>query len=215
MNSQDGDGEGVFGQQFASNGAAIGSEFMVNTVTLGTEYRSDVAVRANGDFLVVWTQPGAGVDVFGRVYSSSGVPSPPFQINTYMLNDQVVPKAAAYDSGFIVTWSDLGDHDGESGGTFAQRLDNAGTLVGTEFQVNAYTKYSQGDPAVAASPEGNFVIVWTDMGLEGMAEGRDGSDFGVFGQRFVGTCGNGVLDPGEQCDAAIMAPPCSSQCLLL
>jgi hypothetical protein len=53
------------------------------------------------------------------------------------------------------------------------------------------------------------VIVWSDY------DGRDGSGYGVFGQRFLKTCGNGVVDPGEQCDAAIMAPPCSSQCLLL
>jgi len=215
MNAQDGDFEGVFGQRFASNGAAIGSEFMVNTFTIGSEYRSDVAAQSNGDFLIVWVQPGADRDVFGRVYSSSGVPQSPFLISTYTLNDQTLPMAAAYDSGFVVTWFDLTGHDGEDGGIFAQRLDNAGGLLGTEFMVNAYTSGAQGDPAVAASPEGNFVIVWGDSGVEGMTEGRDGSDSSVFGHGFLKTCGNGVVDPGEQCDPAIMAPPCSTECLLL
>ncbi len=49
--------------------------------------------------------------------------------------------------------------------------------LGSEFQINTYTSASESGPAVACNPDGTFVVAWTDN-LE------DGSDFGVFGQRF-------------------------------
>jgi hypothetical protein len=54
--------------------------------------------------------------------------------------------------------------------------------MGTEFPVNAFTTGRQEHPALAAFPDGGFVVVWG-------SEGQDGDSFGVFGQRFnsVGT----------------------------
>jgi hypothetical protein len=49
--------------------------------------------------------------------------------------------------------------------------------LGSEFQVNTYTSASETGPAVACNPDGSFVVTWTD-------NQEDGSDFGVFGQRF-------------------------------
>src|SRR6185295_17421148 len=51
------------------------------------------------------------------------------------------------------------------------------TPVGNEFQVNAHTYAFQGLMSAAADPTGDFVIVW-------LSNGQDGSDSGVFGQRF-------------------------------
>jgi hypothetical protein len=53
--------------------------------------------------------------------------------------------------------------------------------VGSEFQVNTYTTASQEvslGRAVAADPNGNFVVVWHSR------SGQDGSGAGVFGQRY-------------------------------
>lgn len=50
-------------------------------------------------------------------------------------------------------------------------------LLGPEFQVNSFTTYYQGGSAVAADGSGNFVVVW-------MSVSQDGSEDGVFGQRF-------------------------------
>ncbi len=52
--------------------------------------------------------------------------------------------------------------------------------VGTEFQVNTYTTDSQDRPAVAADPDGNFVVVWIGEG----SNGSDSSYSSVQGQRF-------------------------------
>jgi hypothetical protein len=49
--------------------------------------------------------------------------------------------------------------------------------VGPEFQVNTYTTSSQESPRVVRGSSGEFVVVWQSFG-------PDGSDFGIFGQRF-------------------------------
>lgn len=49
--------------------------------------------------------------------------------------------------------------------------------VGGEFQLNSYTTNNQRYAAVAENAAGNFVVVWQSVG-------PDGSNEGVFGQRF-------------------------------
>ncbi len=52
--------------------------------------------------------------------------------------------------------------------------------VGSEFQVNTYTTSDQFYPAVAMSPTGEFVVVWSSIS-------QDGDSYGNFGQRFEST----------------------------
>jgi hypothetical protein len=49
--------------------------------------------------------------------------------------------------------------------------------MGPEFLVNAYTTSGQFTPTVGSAGDGSFVIAWT-------SNGQDGSDLGVFAQRF-------------------------------
>lgn len=50
--------------------------------------------------------------------------------------------------------------------------------AGPEFQVNTYTTGPQGFPEIAVSATGDFVVAWESAP-------QDGSDFGVFAQRFA------------------------------
>jgi len=59
----------------------------------------------------------------------------------------------------------------------AARLPAQTMNIGPEFVVNTYTTSSQIYPAVAAAPDGSFVVVWSSAQTED-------SSFGVFGQRF-------------------------------
>jgi hypothetical protein len=54
----------------------------------------------------------------------------------------------------------------------------AQTRAGGEFAVVTYTTNAQGFPSVAMLRDGGFVVVW-------QSPGQDGSDDGVFGQRFA------------------------------
>jgi hypothetical protein len=52
--------------------------------------------------------------------------------------------------------------------------------LGAEVQVNSYTTADQNFPVVDYDSAGNFVVVWHSYG-------QDGSDRGIFGQRFAST----------------------------
>jgi hypothetical protein len=57
-----------------------------------------------------------------------------------------------------------------------------GNPLGPQFRVNTYTPQSQNYPSVAVDSTGNFVVVWESYY-------QDGSDFGVFGQRYASSGG--------------------------
>jgi hypothetical protein len=68
---QDGSGNGIFGQRYASGGAPLGTEFRVNTYTTSNQDLPDVATDPLGNFVVVWEsegQDGSGNGVFGQRY---------------------------------------------------------------------------------------------------------------------------------------------------
>jgi hypothetical protein len=194
---QDGYGLGIFGRQFSSLGLPVGTEFQINSYTLGDQGQFGgrngvtVARAAAGNFVVAWSsgnssysQDGDGFGVFAQRFSTSGAPvGTEFQVNAHTLGDQSgyggVDAAAGGSGNFVVAW-DSYYQDGEEYGVFAGRI-NAGGLVGAEFQVNTYTKSSQGygSPAVAADAAGNFTIVWASVRQDG------GVGSGVFGQRFL------------------------------
>jgi hypothetical protein len=70
--SLDGSGYGVFAQRFASTGAPLGGEFLVNTHTTQDQRHPSVAVDPGGRFVVVWDsnyQDGDATGVFGQRYS--------------------------------------------------------------------------------------------------------------------------------------------------
>ena len=181
---QDGSGDGVFAQRFASSGAPVGPEFQVNTFTTGTQYQPAVAADLSGDFVVVWSslgQEGAGAEVFGQRFSSSGVRlGSEFRVNTFTTGDQHRPDIGSDSAGnFLVVWQDgAAPGGGPAGrGVFGRSYDSTGAPVGPEFQVNTHTTGFHGAPAVAVNPAGGAVAVWH-------SDGQDGSDLGIFGQRY-------------------------------
>jgi hypothetical protein len=100
-----------------------------------------------------------------------------FQVNSYTTNGQRKSAVASDVNGnFVVVWQSL-YQDGSTYSVFGQRFNAAGLPQGSEFQVNSYTTGSQTYPAVASAANGNFVVVWN-------SSDQDGSDRGVFGQRF-------------------------------
>jgi hypothetical protein len=101
-----------------------------------------------------------------------------FQVNSYTTGSQTYPSVATDAEGnFVVAWASL-DQDGDGHGVYAQRYDAAGTPQGAEFRVNTTTAGAQWLPKVAMDADGDFVVVWEDR------SGNDGSDFGLFAQRF-------------------------------
>jgi hypothetical protein len=181
---QDGSGIGVFAQRFASSGAPAGPEFQVNTFTTGTQYQPAVAMDSAGNFVVVWAslgQEGTGAEVYGQRFSAAGAPlGSEFRVNTFTTGDQHRPDIGSDSAGnVLVVWQDGADPgSGPAGrGVFGRSYDSTGAPVGPEFQVNTHTTGFKGAPAVAVNPYGGSAVVWH-------SDGQDGSDLGVFGQRY-------------------------------
>jgi hypothetical protein len=171
---QDGDGFGVFAQRYSSSGTPLGSEFRVNTATASHQGLSSVATDAAGNFVVVW-MTSFPENVWGQRFASSGIPlGAEFKVNTSGLGafGPVVASDAAGD--FVVLWQR--NDDTMSLGIFGRRFDASGSPLTGEFRVNTALAGNQYYPGVASDAAGNFVVIWGSA---------DGSDTGVFAQRFA------------------------------
>ena len=180
---QDGNHYGIYAQRYDSDGIPQGSEFQVNTYTTGSQFDHSVAMDVNGNFIIAWQsagQDGSGYGVYAQRYSDLGVPQgTEFQVNTYTTSTQGRPEAAFDTNGnFVIAWhSNNRTVPPADYGIYAQRYNNAGSPLGSEFQVNTYTTYSQIDPDVAMDDDGDFIVTW-------MSYNQDGDYYGVYAQRY-------------------------------
>lgn len=123
-----------------------GGEFQVNIVTTAAQARPSIAVRPNGDFVVVFEGDGADGSyqgIVGRRFDATGAAlGGEFQVNTSTTDNQYSPSVAADTKGnFVVVWT---GPDQSANGVFGQRFDAGGVRRGNEFQVNTYTTGTQG-----------------------------------------------------------------------
>jgi hypothetical protein len=195
--SQDGEGYGIFGRRFASDGTALAAEFQVNSYT--SSYQSDpsLAAGADGSFVVAWrsyTQDGSADGVFAQRFGSSGAPAGgEFQVNAYTAGYQRAPSLAIDPSGeLVIVWHSESAHDGSGHGAFGRRVSSLGVPLAVEFQINSYTTGNQYEVVAAADTDGDFVVSWT-------SQTQDGAEVGIFAQRFtegiaLDVDGNGSTD---------------------
>jgi hypothetical protein len=177
---QDGDGPGIFARTIVNNSPVQLQDFQVNTYTTGGQYSPAVAVGDSG-FVIVWsTFSPDKKGIFAQRFTPGGAPvGTEFQVNSGT-SGAYAPSIAMDGSGnFVVVWDDY--RDGSGRGIFGQAFDSSGAKFGPVFPVNTFTTGDQSVPRVAMGKHGDFVAVWTDY------SGRDGDQFGVFGQRFKGS----------------------------
>lgn len=173
---QDGNGYAVMARRYSSTGAAS-SEFQVNEMTGGFQFRPWVEASASGAFVVTWQgHDGASNGIFARRFSSTGAAiGGEFQVNTYSLYQQTRPALAADPAGnFVVVWQQE-DLDGGDDDVFGRRFSNNGVAVASEFRVNTFTTGVQSNPVIAVEDDGDFVVVWQRL---------DPAYHDVFAQRF-------------------------------
>lgn len=169
---------------------STGEEFQVNTFTDLHQGRPAVAVFPDGKFVIVWQSDGSnGSDQFassiqGQMYNANGTRSgSEFQVNTFVLGDQMSPAVAAGSSGFVVAWtSSQSDGDGSKQSIRARRFDVAGQPLGDDFQVNNLTTGSQFSVDLVVGSKNDFFAVWTSG--EFFLSGPDGSHSSIQGRRY-------------------------------
>ncbi|MBX7106178.1 MAG: hypothetical protein K1X57_19010, partial [Gemmataceae bacterium] len=89
------------------------------------------------------------------------------------------PRVASDTAGnFVVSWTQDILGVATSGDVYAQRFLAGGAPFGGEFRVNTYTTNSQKNSSTAMDEDGDFVVVWESTG-------QDGSNEGIYGQRYT------------------------------
>jgi hypothetical protein len=146
-------------------------------------------VEDDGDLVVVWTASGRddprtiyGAGVFAQRLSETGARvGTEFQVNQFTTGYQQSADVAMQPSGgFVVAWSDAEQE--ENAGIFARRYDADGDPAGDEIAAHSYATADKFVPRVAASGDGTFLVVWS-------SPDQDGSDDGVYAQRFDANSG--------------------------
>ncbi len=189
--SDDADGSPVQLTLTATNGTLtlspqIDSETLVNTNTVDDQLNSQVAVAADGSYIVVWeskNQDGGGLGIFAQRYNPLGeAEGPAFQVNTFTAGDQKEAAVTMNANGaFVVVWQSA-NQDGAGTGVFGQLFDTGGTRIGGEFEINTEIANDQSTPVVAMDDAGNFVVSWASKAQDHL----DGK-FGIYAQRYDAT----------------------------
>jgi hypothetical protein len=178
---QDGDYYGIYAQRYDNTGATVGNEFRVNTTTTGYQSTPAVAMDADGDFVISWNsdQEVALYGIYAQRYDNTGAAvGSEFHVNTEASNNQYSPSVAMdADGDFVIAWESLGQ-DNAGWGIYAQRYDNTGAAVGTEFRVNTSTGGDQLYASAEMDTDGNFVIVW---------QSNSAYNTDVYAQRYTNT----------------------------
>ncbi len=163
--------------------AASPSDQKINTSTPLNQTLPSVAMDANGDFVVAWsnqTQPGPNYlyDVDARVYNAAGQ-AQTGEIVVAQTTGGTNPSVAMDANGdFVVSWQVLNASTGlYLYGISAQRYNLAGAPQGGTIVLNSgATNATAGEaPKVAMDTAGDFAITY---------QGYDANSHGIFAERF-------------------------------
>jgi len=169
------DSEGDFEIYFRSyddNGSA-GSLVRANRLTGGNQIYPDVAICADGRFLIVWKSTSARTErnggIYGQWFDSAGhAVGEQVHVNTYARNEQSYPAVAVTpDCQAVVLWQSYGQ-DGDQEGIYGRILDPNGVDASDEFRVNGTTIGAQSSSvhrefAFAVDANGSFFAAWTNI----------------------------------------------------
>jgi hypothetical protein len=178
----------VLARRFGANGHPLALEW---TAIGGDQYQLAPAVSMNaaGAFAIAAEEDIPGkTSVYAAMYAPDGAIQHFTNIPFYWssISDQKTPAVAMEpDGGFALVWADsrgdraAGVPDPDKPGVAALQIDDGGEWTSLPLNVNTTVRDAQAEPAVAATPDGGFLVVWTSAG------GQDGDGRGVFAQRYA------------------------------
>ena len=172
-------------QYYSALGAPEGGNIEVDSGGKASE--PSAAARDDGGLIVAWTRKKEdnSTDVVAQVYGADGSKKgTEIEVNTFNADwQQAASVATLDDSHFVIVWESW-QQDGEAEGVFGQRFDSAGEKTGDEFLVNKYTDAAQKSPKVCSFADGSFLVIWESCPHIPFGPSQDGSNCGVFAQRF-------------------------------
>ena len=161
----DPDSYGIFGQRFDAAGAPVGTEFRVNTVTVGTQNHPNVAAAPTGGFVVVWERSYATI-ISAQVFDASGMPvGGELVVNAdYAASSPNVAMGPGGD--FVVVWNNtlIVPPFTVRYEAYARRYDASGSPLGAGFAAGPILgdPPSSFEPAAGIDADGGLTVVWSD-----------------------------------------------------
>lgn len=186
QNSTSGD---IKAQIYGANGAPVGGEFLINSVTANNQNTPAITGLPNGGFVVAWTNQGSvAPDIKAQVYDANGAKvGSEVLVNSASANfDQERASIATLSNGdFVVTWNDFRTGNWEVRGQVFHPGASGATKVGSEFTVDTAYYNNRMVAGVTGLANGNFVISFEDTSGEVRAQvftaggNKVGSEFQV------------------------------------
>jgi Ca2+-binding RTX toxin-like protein len=167
--AQDGDGQGIFQQVYDAAGNPLsGSDTQVNTYTTDRQGDQDIAVLADGGWVVTWEsegQDGTYGGVYMQRYAADGSAfGSETRINETISGDEGNPRIAALaDGGWAVVYQCTTNTGID---IRMMRYDADGQPVGEETVVSDPAAYNSQMPDIVALADGGWVISWHGYGAD-------------------------------------------------
>lgn len=159
---QDGDGYGVYGQRI-NNSGLVGTEFIINDATLGSQNYPRIASFNNDNFMVVWTgEDSTGQGVFAKLYNSNGINlSGEFKVNNQETSSEIVSNIEKLSNGNILVYWESQNYP-DSVDIYGKIYDQNGSIVKDDFLINQSTSGINRDATVNATEDGFFASYSSD-----------------------------------------------------
>ncbi len=182
-------GDGIRVHRYDAAGAAVGADPLVlpQSACVFPAFaglaRGPRVAPLDASVLAVWSDAAASRVLFQRL--DGGIPAFAQPVALETTGSVRDPAVAAWGAGdVLVAWEEAGE-------IVAQRLARDGRALEEPFGVSEVSADVVAEmPAVAGTAAGHAAVVW---------RARRGSAIDV-GLRQMQRCGNGNVDPGEQCD---------------
>lgn len=194
----------VYGKIFNSSGVATSGDILISENTSVDNDDPDVALDANGNFIVVWERetynngctygsytPDA---IYARTFNAVGTPDgPSYPISDQPSVDSDDPVVAVDANGnWAAAWETSVCNTGNCD-IFSKVFDSSHNPTSSEILVNTTTSNDHEDTDVAMDAAGNFVVLWE------ADNDQDGEDYGVFLRKFnlAGTALSGEIQVND------------------
>ncbi len=140
--------------------ALVGSEFHVNTTTMGDQYTAANATSSNGMSVAVWVDhSGPSSQIAAQMYDSNGNPMGHEIRVTSAVKDEVAPTVAMDNHGnWRVAW--VKQVSANNGDVIVARFSSQGVRQGGNITVAA-SGHNEFQPSIACDATGNFVVSYT------------------------------------------------------
>jgi hypothetical protein len=179
--SQDGSEKSIDGQLFSPDGGRLGPEFHIYSSTEDWPSNIQAASLADGGFAVCWENDGYGglpKGVYVRLFSSDGsAVGPECRMNAHAEDSCSLPRIVPLpDGGFTACWL-VGGPDGFLRNAVCRSFLRESQTFSQELRITPQTAAFLQNLRATSLTDGRSLVSWECWG-------RDGSDWGVYGQLF-------------------------------